>query len=57
MTEPRRDWTQYDILAETECEHPKGESGFFNTLANVTDDAFGGRLSLTPGAGNSRWVS
>jgi hypothetical protein len=41
-----RDWTQYDIVAETEKTH--SGSGFFESLSDTCDWAFGG-LDYDPG--------
>jgi hypothetical protein len=43
MTEqPRRDWTQYDIVEEVQRRHTG--PGFFNVLSDVCEEAFGGKL-------------
>src|SRR5262249_15046710 len=39
---PKRDWTQYEILTETQSWHTGYE--FFNVLHDVCDEAFGGQL-------------
>src|SRR5690348_15469803 len=38
--EPRREWTQYEIVEETRRRH-SGE-GFFNVLHEACEEAFGG---------------
>jgi hypothetical protein len=39
---PKRDWTQYDIVEETQRRHTG--LGFFNVLHQVVEEAFGGTL-------------
>jgi hypothetical protein len=43
MAEPKRDWTESDIIEETRRRHGSGP-GFFDTLHNVSQEAFAGLL-------------
>jgi hypothetical protein len=47
MADAKRDWTQYDILSETEKRH--SGSGFFNMLGGVAEEAFGEALDYGSG--------
>lgn len=46
--EPKRDWTQRDIINETKRIHPPGAPGFFNTLSDVCTAAFDRLIDCGP---------